>query len=459
MIIQIFHTNDIHSDYLFLKKVFVYFQTHRNDEDLYFDSGDYTDFSHQIVYADKGKMALELMAILKPTALAVGNNESDLGEDLKFLLAKYPYVCCNLTDDQDQPIPSLNRSKLIPVGDKSLLVIGLNPFYDHEMKENGYNNFLKMDHLKSQEPLREVRKELDSFKGKYDYCLLLSHSGSMVDEWLQNQCPEVDFILGGHSHERLMKPRYLQSGKGECLDLLRLEVNEDGIHFLSSEQIDLEDTESLIFDRALQEKEERAIELLTKELEFLKELDFDAYQECSLTNFICDALLKDYGGDLAIMHQGIAREALKRPVSEMSLLTNMASKLNPTQYWLTGEAIEQAYLDSLDSNHIHLSGRGPGFRGITLGTLAFSHNVQLKQGRVFLNGALIDPLKLYQVTTDDYLQRGMGYPSLAVKDEESVYHKGFIRDVVRKHLMDEDLFQQSSIRRNLRDLETNEKNR
>ena len=50
--------------------------------------------------------------------------------------------------------------------------------------------------------------------------------------------------------------------------------------------------------------------------------------------------------------------------------------------------------------------------------------------------------KVYSIVTDDYLQRGTGYPSLKVKDEVCHYDHGFIRHVIERHLMDEDLFHQ-----------------
>ena len=84
MLLQIYHTNDIHADFPFLSRVHGYLREHRDAQDFYFDSGDFTDLKSVLVQADRGKSALELMKLCRPDAMALGNNEIDLGsEDLQ----------------------------------------------------------------------------------------------------------------------------------------------------------------------------------------------------------------------------------------------------------------------------------------------------------------------------------------------------------------------------------------
>ena len=49
MRVNIYHTNDIHSNYDFLKRVHNYIRKNKSKNDLYFDSGDYTDLKNIIV--------------------------------------------------------------------------------------------------------------------------------------------------------------------------------------------------------------------------------------------------------------------------------------------------------------------------------------------------------------------------------------------------------------------------
>ena len=59
---------------------------------------------------------------------------------------------------------------------------------------------------------------------------------------------------------------------------------------------------------------------------------------------------------------------------------------------------------------------------------------------ITIDGQLLEDDKSYLIITDDYLQRGSGYPSLKVADSEAIFEPGFIRDLVEKYLMDEELF-------------------
>ena len=62
-------------------------------------------------------------------------------------------------------------------------------------------------------------------------------------------------------------------------------------------------------------------------------------------------------------------------------------------------------------------------------------------------GLDLEPGKNYTVVTDDYLQRGTGYPSLAVPDEAARFDKRFIRDLVQEYLTDGEVFRTASIPR------------
>ena len=138
-----------------------------------------------------------------------------------------------------------------------------------------------------------------------------------------------------------------------------------------------------------------------------------------------------------------------RPVSRKSLIENFPSKLNPTIYTLTGERILEVARLSMDESHIRQSGQGSGFRGRVLGCLGYSSNVRLTREpfSMEVDGKPVEPERSYTVVTDDYLQRGTGYPSLRVPDEAAKFDKRFIRDLVQEHLTDEEAFRLAAITR------------
>ncbi|MGM9604060.1 MAG: 5'-nucleotidase C-terminal domain-containing protein, partial [Faecousia sp.] len=332
---------------------------------------------------------------------------------------------------------------------KRFLIIGLAPYYSARMEPNRYNLFFEMGNIHTTDPIPAVRRILEETKGKYDFSILLSHSGHLVDRELEKQLPPVDLWLEGHSHAVITEKRYSQSGKGECLGRITLELDEAGVRIVDSRQIALPERGSPGFDNCLEETQAAAEAILSRELPVVRELGFDPFRESELTNFICDCLKKEFGGDLALMHSGISEGPLNRPVSRKSLIENFPSKLNPTIYTVSGEKLLAAVKLSMDEDHIRQSGKGPGFRGRVLGCLGFSSNVTVTREpfSVEIDGKAVEPESSYTVVTDDYLQRGTGYPSLRAPDEAARFDKRFIRDLVQEYLTDEAVFHTASIPR------------
>jgi len=450
MYISIYHTNDLHSNYETLKMVHSYLKTNKTENDLYLDSGDYADLKDTIVQADKGLSAFDLINSCGLDGMVVGNNEIDLGHDsLVEVAGKATLLSCNLSDNNNKVVPNVLPYKIITKANVRFLIIGISPFYNKEMQDNNYNGFFYMYNLLVHPCLETIKDIIEDNKGLYDYCILLSHSGIYAEQYIQKVIPQIDLILGGHSHTVYNQPGYSQSGQGEYLGRVILEVNEGTIKEVDNCQIPLELEENEQFDQLLEEKRQHADEILSVELDAIDSLTFDAYKENPLTNFICDALYKHFKADFAIMHNGIASNELTKPISKKSLIETFPSKLNPTIYEISGEKIKEAIEQSFDIIHIHQDGAGAGFRGHTLGTLSYSHNVQIEKDtlKVKVSGRFLIPTRTYRIVTDDYLQRGSGYPSLKVSDDQATWDAWFIRDLVEHYLMDEDVFQQAQIKR------------
>lgn len=449
MQMRIYHTNDIHGNLEFLRRVQAWLALNRGENDFFFDSGDYMDLKSIVVQADRGESAMKLMAVCGLDAMTVGNNEIDLGSEALERLTAFPLIGTNIVHNDATAIPGLPGSRILERCGKRFLILGLSPYYKPPMVAGGYNVFFEMGNLHTIEPVAAARAELDRQRGKYDFCIALSHSGNPVDLMICRQLPEVDFWLEGHCHSIITEKRFTQSGMGETLGELTLEIDETGISCIASRQIELPDAETESFSALVRQTQERADAILSSELETVGELAFDPLKESPLTNFLCDSLRKHFGGDLALMHSGISEKALTRPVSRRSLIETFPSKLNPTIYRLSGQKILEAVRLSLDEDHIRQSGKGAGFRGHILGCLGFSCNVTLcrEPFGMCIDGIPVEPEKLYTVVTDDYLQRGTGYPSLAVPDDQAKFDKWFIRDLVQHSLMDAELFRTAAIPR------------
>lgn len=449
MHLNIYHTNDIHANFAFLGRVCAYLAEHRAESDLYLDSGDFLDLKSLVVQADRGGSALALAKFCRMDAMALGNNETDLGSEDLEKLTSFPLLCANICHNDGSPVPGLKSHVILERLGKKFLIIGLAPYYGVGMVENKYNVFFEMGNLHTLDPVPAVTQILGENRGKYDFSILLSHSGYAVDQELAKRLPPVDLWLGGHSHTVVTEKGYTQSGMGEFLGRVTLDVREQGIEILDSVQIELPAQCSAEFERRLEQAQAGAEAILSQELPVLEELDFDPFRESRFTNFICDCLKAEFGGNLALMHSGIAAGPLKRPVSRKSLLELLPSKLNPTIYTLSGEKLLEAAKAALDEAHIRQSGKGAGFRGTVLGCLGYSSNVEVYRApfSMLVDGQPVEPGRVYTVVTDDYLQRGTGYPSLAVPDAEAKFDKRFIRDLVQEYLTAEPVFRSAAKRR------------
>lgn len=449
MLLRIYHTNDIHANFSFLSRVHGYLSANRKENDLFLDSGDFTDLKSLIVQSDSGRSALELMKLCRPEAMALGNNEIDLGSEAVEKLSDFPLLCANAVHNDGTAIPGLKSHTLIERCGKRFLIIGLAPYYSARMEPNRYNLFFEMGNIHTTDPIVSVGRILEELKGTYDFSILLSHSGHLVDRELEKQLPPVDLWLEGHSHGVITEKRYSQSGKGQFLGCVTLDIKDEGIRIVDSTQIELPEQENPVFETQLKKAEAAADTILSRELPVVRELNFSPFEESELTNFLCDCLKAEFGGDLALMHSGISKGPLVRPVSRKSLIENFPSKLNPTIYTLSGESLLEAARLSMDENHIRQSGQGSGFRGKLLGCLGYSSNVTVTRQpfSMKINKKPVEPKRCYTVVTDDYLQRGTGYPSLRVPDEAASFDKRFIRDLVQEYLVNEEVFRLASIPR------------
>ncbi len=450
MKIYIYHTNDIHSNFEFVAMVTSYLKANKTESDLYLDSGDFNDLKDFIVQADRGKSALELFSLTGIDLMTFGNNEIDLGKQslIEIIESDFPIISANVVDEYKNELPGLDKYRIIEKNGVRFLIIGIAPYYDKDYIPGSYNSFFVLGNILTVDPIVQVNEILKEQKGNYDFSILLSHSGLRVDRMLKEHCPDIDLMLGGHTHHVISDGNYSQSGRGQYLGRITLEIKDKEIEIVDNVQLELTQKDPEFLEK-LEEKKACSIDKLSKELSLLKELSFDPYSECDLINFICDCLLHDFEADFAIMHHGIAEASLTRPVSKMSLLELLPSKLNPTIYTLEGRNIAKAIWDSFDESLITSSGFGAGFRGSVLGTLGYSYNVSVsfESKKIWINGELLEDSKVYRIVADDYLQRGTGYRSLWAPDKNAIYNGDFIRDLVEKHLMNKEVFDLLKIKR------------
>jgi 5'-nucleotidase / UDP-sugar diphosphatase len=204
--IVIFHANDIHGKIDHFAKVAHILAEERkvNANVFYFIAGD--NFTGNPVidqYDPPGEPVLELLNRLGLDLLCPGNHEFDFGlENLKKFAARarFPFVSANMRAAAND-FPQLKPYVELKTADGiRLAVFGL----IQTEKESGLPS-THPDRIKGllfSEPLARAL-EFRKLRQGCDVFLALTHIGYEEDLRLAAQMPELDAIIGGHSHTRV----------------------------------------------------------------------------------------------------------------------------------------------------------------------------------------------------------------------------------------------------------------
>lgn len=452
MKITIYHTNDIHSHFMNMAKIASFLRKNRKPQDLVFDCGDLCDLKSPMIQGTHGKGAIQILKAMNYNALCIGNNEIDLEKNTLIELSKdnLPLVSCNIVDEQKKVVGHIQNSILIERCGIRFLIIGVSPYYNENMEESQYNQFFLMGNLQTIDSISHIKKEINRFQGKYDFCILLSHSGITIERKILEQIKEIDLCLGGHSHSLLQEERYSQAGQyGEHIGIVELYIENHQIIEMKMKMKDNNFESDKQVLQILKDQEKQAEQVLAQTLYSIEELQYDTIKESTLVNFICDALYFEYPCDFTFMNAGIVNGSISGSISKKRLIELSPSKLNPTRFPVLGKNIRKAIQQSFDKEFVTQDGKGAGFRGTVLGILGFSSNVRIyKQSQqIYIDNELLDDNKVYNCVANDYLQRGSGYSSLQVDDNEAVFYYGFIRDLLERNLNNIELVQKAKIRR------------
>ncbi len=441
MNIRILHTNDVHSRFENFAKITSKIKGFKNDTTLILDAGDFNDFMRLELQGTDGRAGCSLLNIAGYDAITVGNNEGFQGVEILESMAStglVPFISCNLHKADKSNIKGLKRSIIVDKGGFKFLIIGLTPMF---------NVFFSLLNMYASNPIDEIKREIEENRGKYDICILLSHSGIDADLEIAKKIDGIDIIIGGHSHTLMDNAKVVnktiihQSGNyGEHIGVLNIEIKEGKISEFIANNIKVEDmvADSEIIQE-LSKQKQIAVEALSQPLyEIDRHIWHDVVEENPITNLLADALIDVIPCDLSIINSGIISGGIRMgAVSNKKLLEISPSPLNPTYMEIEGKYIKEALRLSLQADICLQDGKGAGFRGKYLGRLHVSNAIIEHNGtdilRVKLKDGELEDEKTYRVATSDYLQRGTGYSSLANNKNER-FNPEYTRDVLREYI-------------------------
>lgn len=450
MKLKILHTNDIHSNFENFSKIATLIAQHKDDNTIILDGGDFADFKSIELQGTRGIAAIELLEEVGYDALTIGNNEIFNGVDTLEHMASnssVPFISNNLVRKELSNIKGVVASTILYKNGLRILITGSSP-------DMGVFNEGLGIHVHAYK--EAIANEIERNEGKYDFCILLSHIGTVADEEIAKDMPQINVILSAHDHQLYKEAKIVHNtvmnsaGKyGEYMGVVELEV-------MVGKQVELLHSATLSTERVnedkrviaiLKDNKDKAIAALSKPLYGISQpLWHDVLEENPLTNLIADGLQDMLKCDIGLINSGIVNAGMFNDISNKKLIEICPSPLNPTSFEVKGKDIKLALEQSLDAQVCLADGRGPGFRGKFVGRLHISganivHNGKLIEA-VTIEGQPMEDDVWYSVASSDYLQRGSGYPSLA-NNHNDQYRAEEIKDVIRLYANQDDFVERA----------------
>ncbi|QDP40998.1 bifunctional metallophosphatase/5'-nucleotidase [Radiobacillus deserti] len=451
--IFLYYTNDLHSHFDNWPKIIHYLNKQKavrereNQSYWLFDIGDHMDRSAPISEALLGKGNVELLNQADYHFATIGNNEG-ITLDYQQLVhlyenAQFEVLCANLKSKNEKKPDWLQAVKTVQtkMGTK-ISIIGLTA---------PYTNFYNLLGWDIQSPYDTLEEWIPMLKQKSDIIVLMSHLGLNEDEEIARRFPEIDVIMGGHTHHLLkngeMHRNTLLTAAGKhgyyvgevylnwdhtTKTVIQKEAYAYPIHDIE------EDTEAR---NAIQRLDQQAANLLEKEIVRLsKSLRVDWYKETELMTHFVQTLQTWTKADLAFLNAGTLMDGLEEgPVTYGDVHRICPHPMNPCVVTLKGNEIVEVIRGALTKPFMDFELKGLGFRGKVLGRMVFT-GIQvdtevLDSGDehvidVTINGKPLDKEKNYRVATADTFTFGKLLPEVARSEDKHYYLPELLRDLL-----------------------------
>ena len=245
--IVIFHINDVHGKIDNFAKVAAILDAERKTggDVFFFSAGDNFTGDPVIDRADPpGEPMVELLDRLHLDLLSLGNHEFDYGLDaVRKLVAHFPTISANIAPEPGI-LPGLKPYVVLTAkSGVKLVVFGIIQIEPGNGLPSTHPD--KVKGLRFSEPIATALG-LKKLRGEGEVFVGLTHIGHDQDIALAKQMPELDVIMGGHSHTRIDAPELVngvliaQAGAdNQFLGRIDLTVRDGRVAEKTSRLIDL----------------------------------------------------------------------------------------------------------------------------------------------------------------------------------------------------------------------------
>ncbi|KAH8400588.1 hypothetical protein KR222_007244 [Zaprionus bogoriensis] len=165
---------------------------------FYLNAGDtYTGTAWFTVFKDNITSAF--LNKLQPDAISLGNHEFDKNVEglIPFLKAvEFPVLACNLDLTKEPELAATEKLANSTVLEVNGVQIGVIGYLTPDTKNLSFQNDVEY-----REEIVSINAEAVNLKAQgINIIIALGHSGYQKDQEIAKNCPEVDIVIGGHSH-------------------------------------------------------------------------------------------------------------------------------------------------------------------------------------------------------------------------------------------------------------------
>lgn len=450
--ITLIHTNDLHSHLENWPKIRRYLNQRKQEiEDrgqtvITVDLGDFVDRWHPLTEATNGQANIQLMNQVNYDAATIGNNEGtgNSKRDLDHLYdeANFDVLLANLYDKTTLQMPAWCKPyKIITTAAGTKIgLIAMTAAFPLTYAPNGWD---------IREPMEILPSLCLRLKKEVDVLVLMSHLGVVDDLDIAQQLPDIDVILGSHTHHLFAKGR-LENGVqlaaagrfGEHIGEVAL-LLDDQHHVVETRAHTIATASLTVFP----EDEEEVANFLATGHHLLQEqkvarlphdLSLDLEAEFPLIQTALEAAKVRGKTAAAILSSGLFLAPLPAGVVDQDMLhESLPHPMHLIRVTLTGEDLERMVLE-MEKNRGFLRRFpmvGMGFRGKIFGEIVYSGiTYDDVNHQVLWLDKPVDPKADYTFTTVDHFMFVPFFPTIELKGRHEFLFPEFIRSVVASYL-------------------------
>lgn len=455
-IIRLYHTNDLHSHMEEMEKIHTFVERKRNEANLrgesflLVDLGDHADRFRMETEGTMGKANRSILDYTGYDVVTLGNNEllTIPNVDLEEMYNQVPFsiVSSNVRQKENKQLPNwLQPWTIREVKGTRIAFLGATVSYPLVYDLLGW----QVD-----DPIESIARDVSLLRSQVDVIVVLSHLGIFSDRKLATAVPGIDVIIGAHTHHLLKEPERIgttmlvAAGKyGEYIGEVKMIVDQASqprfdacVHLIELEE------SSPSMSKFIHQLRTEAYHHMAEPIAKLEEaLTISWHKESTFANLLADELRTWTGAPIALVNSGVLLGSLPAGlVSWGKLHAVCPHPINPVVVEISGKAIREALVQSLQPFYQNQNIRGFGFRGKMLGSLAVSGlqvvTVPIQEGScvqaVYVGNELLNDNEVYQLATIDMFTFGSGYVTLKEGKLLKYYVPEFLRDLLKDAIQD-----------------------